>query len=75
MLASLASIYDIRNMPRSAKENYTPTGVMVVVDVVVIVITRDEMAAIVVVAKVVDMLCRFLIISSLTFIQIYIKNF
>ena len=62
-------------MPRSAKENYTPTGVMVVVDVVVPVITYDEMAAIVVVAKVVDMLCRFLIISSLTFIQIYIKNF
>ena len=75
MLASLASIYDIRNMPRSAKEYYTPIGVMVVVDVVVIVITYDEMAAIDVVAKVVDMLCRFLIISSLTFIQIYIKNF
>ena len=75
MLASLASIYDIRNMPRSAEEYYTPIGVMVVVDVVVIVITYDEMAAIDVVAKVVDMLCIFLIISSLTFIQIYIKNF
>ena len=48
---------------------------MVVVVMVVPVITYDEMAAIVVVAKVVDMLCRFLIISSLTFIQIYIKNF
>ena len=53
MLASLASIYDIRNMPRSAEEYYTPIGVMVVVDVVVIVITYDEMAAIDVVAKVV----------------------
>ena len=62
-------------MPRSAKENYTPTGVMVVVVMVVPVITYDEMAAIVAVAKVVNMLCRFLIISSLTFIQIYIKNF
>jgi len=45
-------------MPRSAKEYYTPIGVMVVV-VVVLIITNDEMAPIVVVAKVVDMLCKF----------------
>ena len=40
------------------KEYYTPIGVMVVV-VVMSVITNDEMAPITVVAKVVDMLCKF----------------
>ena len=40
------------------KEYYTPIGVIVVV-VKMPVITNDEMAPIVVVAKVVDMLCKF----------------
>ena len=46
----------------TAKEHYTPIGVIVVVVVVVVimpVITNDEMAPIIVVAKIVDMLCKF----------------
>jgi hypothetical protein len=44
------------------KEYYTPIGVIVVVVVVIMpVITNDEMAPIVVVAKVVNMLCKFTI--------------
>ncbi len=46
-------------MLRSAKENYTPIGVMVVVVVVMPVITNDELVPIVVVTKIVDMLCKF----------------
>jgi hypothetical protein len=45
--------------PRSAKENYTPIGVIVVVVVVVMVITNDVLAPMVVVANIVDMLCKF----------------
>ncbi len=44
----------------TAKEYYTPIGVIVVVVVVIMpVITNDEMAPIIVVAKIVDMLCKF----------------
>ena len=43
----------------AAKEYYTPIGVIVVVVVMMPVITNDEMAPIIVVAKIVDMLCKF----------------
>jgi hypothetical protein len=57
--ATLAENMTYRNAT-TAKEYYTPIGVIVVVVVVIMpVITNDEMAPIIVVAKIVDMLCKF----------------
>ena len=57
--ATLAEYMTYRNAT-AAKEYYTPIGVIVVVVVVIMpVITNDEMAPIIVVAKIVDMLCKF----------------